>query len=304
MIPKRTATYALLLLTSGMFAGCAGASPDTAEAAMAIDSTAIQDIDAAAWETLASRRIFFGHQSVGRNILAGMQRVLERHPEVSLRLASAEDPREVQGPAFVEANIGRNGHPDSKSDAFANVLASGFGSQPGAIGMYKFCYVDVNADTDAEQLFEDYVQRNEELEAQYPELAIVHFTMPLTSAPDGWKEQVKTLLGRNTRTRLNMVRGRFNELMRERYGDSGLLFDIAHLESTRADGSRAYSSYFGRRVEAMAAEWTTDGGHLNAEAEDRVAEALLVFLARVATSTDNNREIGDVAVSNEASETR
>ena len=88
---------------------------------------------------------------------------------------------------------------------------------------------------------------------------------------------------RGSADRMAMLRG----LLRERFGGSDHIFDLALLESTRPDGSRAYSRYFGDKAFMLAPEWTDDGGHLNEAAQYHVAERLLVFLATLdPSSTD------------------
>lgn len=181
----------------------------------------------------------------------------------------------------MEARIGKNREPETKADAFAAVLEGGFGHEPGAVAMYKYCYVDVLPDTDADALFDDYERRIERLRGLYPELLMVHMTLPLHAAHDGIRERILTRLGRNTQTALNLKRNRYNARLLERYGGIDPIFDLARIESTRADGTRAFTRYRGQNVYRLAPEWTYDGGHLNEEAQRRIAERLLVFLARL-----------------------
>lgn len=283
--PLKSLTLCLGLITS---LGCGGDEPTTMHEtgyAMNMEAPSIADVTAEEWQALAARRIFFGHQSVGRDLMQGLEKVLQDHPEIGVSLISSDDPDQVEGPAFIEARIGKNREPETKADAFAAVLEGGFGNESGAVAMYKYCYVDILPETDPDRLFEDYVERTEALRALYPELVIVHFTLPLHAAPTGVMEQIKTRLGRSTQTALNIKRNRYNDLLRERYQGVDPLFDLALMQSIRADGSRAYSRYRGQNVYMLAPEWTYDGGHLNDEAKYRMAEQLLVFLARLPESS-------------------
>jgi hypothetical protein len=70
---------------------------------------------------LSSKKIFFGHQSVGDNIVQGIRDVMEWDPRLRMNLISSADPEAVPGSAFVEAHI--RGEPQSR------VEDSGF--QPG-----------------------------------------------------------------------------------------------------------------------------------------------------------------------------
>ena len=238
----------------------------------------LADVPQAHWERLGRRRIFFGHQSVGQNILSGIQDVLARNPHIRLTIVESDDPADIDGPALIQAKIGHNGDPHSKADAFRRVMDGGFGSQ-GGVAMYKYCYVDVLPSTDVEELFEDYVEQMDSLARRYPGLQIVHVTLPLKRMRAGKRELVKRMLGRSTDTELNAKRNRYNELLLARYGGRAPVFDLAALESTRSDGTRSAVPYRRRQVFTLAPEWTDDGAHLNAAARRRVAEQLLVLLA-------------------------
>jgi len=260
-----------------------GGGAEGGEVVGVMDATPITSITNDQWEALAARPIFFGHQSVGRDMMHGVARVLDAHPEIPLRVVSADGPEDVGGTAFIDARIGRNRAPESKSAAFLEWVRA-IGDRPGALAMYKFCYVDVNADTDPARLFADYQATIEEARRRHPGLLILHMTLPLHTADEGMGERIRTVLGFPTQTRLNAIRNRYNELLLQTYGGRDPVFDLALLESTRSDGSRAFTRYRGENVYMLAPEWTYDGGHLNDSAKYRVAERLLVFLAQVASA--------------------
>lgn len=260
-----------------------GGGAEGGEVVGVMDATPITSITNDQWEALAARPIFFGHQSVGRDMMHGVARVLDAHPEIPLRVVSADGPEDVGGTAFIDARIGRNRAPESKSAAFLEWVRA-IGDRPGALAMYKFCYVDVNADTDPARLFADYQATIEEARRRHPGLLIVHMTLPLHTADEGMGERIRTVLGFPTQTRLNAIRNRYNELLLQTYGGRDPVFDLALLESTRSDGSRAFTRYRGENVYMLAPEWTYDGGHLNDSAKYRAAERLLVFLAQVASA--------------------
>lgn len=260
-----------------------GGGAEGGEVVGVTDATPITSITNDQWEALAARPIFFGHQSVGRDMMHGVARVLDAHPEIPLRVVSADGPEDVGGTAFIDARIGRNRAPESKSAAFLEWVRA-MGDRPGALAMYKFCYVDVNADTDPARLFADYQATIEEARRRHPGLLILHMTLPLHTADEGMGERIRTVLGFPTQTRLNAIRNRYNELLLQTYGGRDPVFDLALLESTRSDGSRAFTRYRGENVYMLAPEWTYDGGHLNDSAKYRAAERLLVFLAQVASA--------------------
>lgn len=239
----------------------------------------IESINAEDWNWLANQKIFFGHQSVGRNIMSGLNAILAEHGELALTITNNDSLTQVASAGFVEANVGRNGDPASKRAAFERAIANmGEGQR---IAMLKYCYADITPDTDVRTMFRDYEAHMTELKAQNPELVIVHFTLPLRTSTSTWKDHVKRLIGRTPPITLSARRNEFNRLLLERYSGNEPVFDLARIESTRADGTRSTVRYFGDDVYILSPEWTDDGGHLNDAAQRRVAEQLLVFLARL-----------------------
>jgi hypothetical protein len=59
------------------------------------------------------------------------------------------------------------------------------------------------------------------------------------------------------------------------------LFDLALIESTYPDGSRALYSRFSLQFYGLVPEYTDDGGHLNNLGRFTVAEQLIHLLSRV-----------------------
>lgn len=237
-----------------------------------------EDVTPAQWEALAARRIFFGHQSVGNNIVAGIESVMEEHPGIGLRVAETTELSAQGEPGLYHARIGRNGDPASKADAFEGVALAG---RPD-LAMLKYCYVDVNVETDPDALFADYVRRIETLRERDPAVTVVHLTMPLTTVePGGWRLWLKRLRGRVTKRELNSIRNRYNSLLREAYAGREPLFDIAGIESTLPDGSRSAFVSGGDTIYALHEGFTNDGGHLNEVGRRRVAESFLAFLANL-----------------------
>ncbi len=142
------------------------------------------------------------------------------------------------------------------------------------VAFMKLCYVDVGPATDVQQIFEAYRAAMARLEKDFPATIFVHMTIPLVSREGGLKALAKQLLGRPLQgTGDNLARESLNALLRAQYGASGLLFDLAQLESTRPDGTRL--------ANAMAGEYTDDGGHLNATGRKHVAKRLLAFLCTI-----------------------
>jgi hypothetical protein len=226
---------------------------------------------------LQTKKIFFGHQSVGADVVQGVRDLMKEDPRLRLHLVTSAEPQSTPSPAFVESLIGENRNPQSKDNAFAAILAKGMGSQ-GGIAMYKYCYVDIGLNTDVQQLFDNYRQEMSDLKAKYPLLLIVHVTVPLTTDDASMKTWVKTMIGRPTSRDVNLKRNQFNALLREYYSAEPI-FDLAQVESTYPDGSRSYVMSRGQKIYMLAPEFTTDGGHLNEVGRRAAAQQLLQVLA-------------------------
>lgn len=202
-------------------------------------------------ERAADQRVFFGHMSVGNNIISGMRSVYAEHGVAPPRFVEAdvgEVPGVGEGGAFVHTLIGENRHPYRKLDNFEAMLRAGLAEQVD-VALVKFCYIDLRWDSDVDRLFDEYKQTMDELEADYPDVRFVHVTAPLTTGPYGIKDHIKQVIGRND----NANRERYNERLREVYGD-GQLLDLAALEGTAPDGTRKGELYGG---------YSSDGAHLN-----------------------------------------
>lgn len=225
-------------------------------------------------QRVASRRIFFGHQSVGANILDGVNDVAGG----KLRIREGRSSALLASPGLLHARLGKNEAPRTKVQDFEAALDSLGGAVD--IAFFKFCYVDFDAKTDVEQLFAEYLATIQRLETKFPTVTLVHVTVPLTVVPVGASAWLKEVVSRQPRwgARENAARHRFNTLLRTQLGDRRL-FDLAALESSRADGSTVTYDFEGQSLPALVAEYSDDGQHLNTVGQRRVAEALLTFLS-------------------------
>ncbi|HEX2781683.1 MAG TPA: SGNH/GDSL hydrolase family protein [Gemmatimonadaceae bacterium] len=254
----------------------------TAEPTPTTEAATLGDVTSAEWDRLARRRIFFGHQSVGDNLMEGVARVVAADQRIRLRVEKRDQADFTDGPALVHTLIGRNYEPESKSAAFLDALA---GAEVPDVALYKFCYVDIGPKTDPDTLFAEYARTVDRAQSLHPELTIVHVTVPLMTArpATGLKGFARRLLGRGPSPEIenNVKRNRYNALLRARYAGSAPVFDLARIESTRPDGSRSYFLRGADTIYTLAPELTTDGGHLNELGQRRAAERFLALLARL-----------------------
>jgi hypothetical protein len=228
-------------------------------------------------KTLEHEYVFFGHQSVGDNVVEGLRDLLAEDPRLHLTIVRSDVPHRTSSPAFVESHIGQNTDPASKDRAFRQIMNSGFGAA-GGIALYKYCYVDFGPSTDVARVFDEYRKTIEDLEQQYPALKVVPVTVPVRTVEAAAKAWVKNALGKNTERDNSIKRNDFNAMLRHHFG-SRPIFDLAAVESTREDGSRVYFLQNEKTVYTMAPEYTTDGGHLNEIGRRAAARQLLEVLA-------------------------
>ena len=239
---------------------------------------------------VSQARVFFGHHSVGNNILKGV-RELSVKAGVPLRVEEvAVGGVAPEGPGLFHGKVGENLDPDAKMADFASVLGAP-GEARYDVATFKFCYVDLDEgsrERSPGKLFERYASHMSAIEAAHPGVQVLHSTMPLMAEPPGKKTRLKRLLGLSTSSdAANVDRNEFNRLARERYESRGLL-DVARFEATRPDGSVAAFSSGGHDVEMLALEYTSDGGHLNGLGQERVAAAFLHRLAEALRSASSS----------------
>lgn len=228
-------------------------------------------VTAAHWKALQEKRVVFAHQSVGHNILNGLKTLAARSA-FDLRVTESRDL--AASGNIVHFAVGQNGDPLSKMKDFAETLRT----SPTAnvdVAMMKLCYLDFQNDVDAVKIAEQYIATLDGLAAEFPRTRFVAFTAPITVAQTGPKAWAKRLLGRTPAGYAENVRRlQFNDRLRARYKPEGRLFDLAQIEVQGAD----VQYYLGSPFEALDPAMTSDGGHLNAEGEQRVAAQLVEFL--------------------------
>ena len=241
---------------------------------------ALDAVPREAWDRLAGRRVYFGHQSVGYNVLAGAEELLAARPGIRLRVIESGEPSALDTPGLVHSRNGSNGDARSKLQAFANYMNAGAGERADA-AFFKLCYVDVDHRTDVGAVFDAYRGTMEELSRRHPRVRFLHMTAPLTALPGGAKNTLKKLLGRPLwGYEHNARRAEYNRRMLDQYGAA--VFDLAGLESRGPGGGEATYRHAGREHKAMHPAMTDDGGHLGPAGRTTAGAAFLRWLAGAA----------------------
>ncbi len=225
-------------------------------AAIAITITAFVTAPASAVTDDALRRVdqqrvLFGHQSVGWNILDGVNTLYGRR---GITAPDVVDELPGSGPGFAQVEIGSNGDPASKIADFEQAIAD----QDPQVAVMKLCFVDITTGTKARAVFAQYQQMVARVGQTNPGTRLLHMTVPLTVNDPA----------------SNAVRQRYNALVRKTYGTD--VIDIAKIESTRPNGSRGG----GTRHPALWRGYASDDGHLNTRGSVKVAKTFLAALAR------------------------
>jgi len=243
----------------------------------------LQEIPQEKWQKLAKKKIFFGHQSVGNNIIAGLNDIMEYMPNINLNIINTTNLTDFSNPIFAHSNVGVNGNPISKCDDFTRIMESGI-SDKVDIAFFKFCYVDIKQKSNVEEVFKAYKESMNKLANKYPNTIFVHVTTPLRVCQSGPKALVKKLIKKPLYGFLdNIKRNQFNTMLRKEYKGKTPIFDLALIESTYPDGKRKKNKQGGKICYSLIREYTDtdDGGHLNKYGRVMAAEKLLTLLAKL-----------------------
>lgn len=229
-------------------------------------------------EAVAGSRVFFGHKSVGYNILDAIPAVYDSEDVAAPTVVeSRESP---SAPGIVHTAIGENGHPLEKIAEFDRIMRDGMADAVD-VAIVKLCYVDFREGrVDVDEVFTTYRDTLAALARDYPATAFVAATSPLTTER-GPLGKVKAALGRGDTLgpEHNVVRQRFNALLRAEYTEPGTLFDIAAVQSTDASGERVSYERDGDAYYAMDTAYASDPGHLNPTGAEVAASAFVAVLA-------------------------
>ncbi len=239
------------------------------------ETIAVAEPSAAQLRAVADTRVFFGHQSVGSNLLGGLAALTAETDENGLQVLETRDA--VAGGGFLaHAHVGVNGDPQSKFDDFAAVIDGALGESLD-VALLKLCYTDVTAGTDVEAVFSVYEDLLADLQERHPDITFLYATVPVTT-DRGLRATISSWLDPDDAMGPtdNIARHRFNELVRERFAGSGRLFDIAAVEAAMSQAPTRRLAPGGEYY-VLHPAFSSDPGHLN-EAGSRAVAAEFVRL--------------------------
>ena len=228
---------------------------------------------------MSAARVYFGRQSVGRNILDGLEDLQRGLGEPVIRVVELDSPAATDGRGvLIHGKVGQNERPATKCEDFRRILADELQGRVD-VALFKFCYIDFSDNSDAGAIFDVYSRTMDDLKRRYPRVAFVQVTAPLRTVDRGAGVWIRELLGRRNRSKhANARRAEFNRLLKERY-PADPVFDLAASMSTWPDGRRESFRMNGSTYFALVPAYTDDGGHLNAVGRTHVAAAFVRAIA-------------------------
>jgi hypothetical protein len=120
--------FVLLALFSGGSQLCAGGDEP------------MSNVTVEAAQEVLKKTIYFGHQSVGNNILSGIKLIAPEFKDYLVDIADVADIDSV--PNFYHSRVGANVNPQSRIEDFKRILETRF-NDAADLAFLKFCYVDV-----------------------------------------------------------------------------------------------------------------------------------------------------------------
>jgi hypothetical protein len=244
-----------------------------------MDATLKKDL-----QTIAKAKIFFGHQSVGYNIIEGLSE-LNQKAQGGIDIIELQDNVFLPQSYFAHKKNGINEKPESKCDAFAQTLDSGFADSLD-IAFFKFCYIDFNKESNVQAIFDYYKKTVKSIRLKHPQLKIIHVTAPLRLIQQGIKARLKDFLGKERGgTVENIKRNQYNDLLKKEFKNEPI-FDLAKVESTYPDGTRETFEKDGKKYYTMIPAFTKDSGHLNTIGSQLAAKELAHVLAQTLTKSE------------------
>jgi len=234
---------------------------------------------------VARTRVFFGHQSVGMNVLDAVPGVDADH---GVSAPPIEQGRAEPGPnggfiahKFIDEDVIDAGK--LALEDFDRTMRGGMGRQVD-VALMNFCWGDIWSDTDVDALFARYRDTMAALERDFPNVTFIHVTVPLTTEPGLFTElktRLKTLLGRRDvrGEPANVARERLNAMIRGEYAGRHL-FDLAAIESTKPDSTRVSGRYDDRGYFALYDGYASDMADLNAVGSKIAATGFLEAIAQ------------------------
>ena len=230
-------------------------------------------------DVIKSSRILFSHQSVGYNILSGLN-MLTDEAKVELNVKNIDNGVVENKNAFAHTTGGKNEFPKTKIDSFVKNISDLKTTFVPDIAFMKLCYIDIKPDTDVVDVFNYYKNNIKNLQRENPRTTFIHLTVPLVAESNSLKSKIKRILGMQTwQEASNIKRHEYNNLLAETFKNEPI-FDVARIESTDMNGVQEKFSKNGKVYYNLLPQYTSDGGHLNQLGQYVLATEMVNFLGQ------------------------
>ena len=275
----RATLSTLVLLLTAFLAACAGGE--------SVQPRSMDDALKADFESAASVRVYFGHQSVGGNIMDGLADLQRQIGKPILQVGKLDSLSVSPGRGvLLHTKVGENGKPDSKCEDFRRILDEKLSGQID-VALFKFCYIDFSDTSDVDAVFATYARTMDDLKQRHPQITFIHVTAPLRTVDRGLGVWAREMLGRRNRTKLaNVSRNEFNRRLVEKYS-ADPIYDLAGVMSTFPDGRRESFEIDGKTYYSLVPAYTDDGGHLNTVGRSYAAAE---FIRAIAAALNHSPE--------------
>lgn len=225
------------------------------------------ELDLATYTAAMARRTVFGHQSVGWQVLQGVEMWADELGAPEPTFPDYEGGGLPGSGGFLgHFYCGTNGDSFTKTAEFLSHLQNGLAAQVDIV-VLKFCYADMRSGSGytPQQMFDDYKAWVDAVESQFPQLTVIYATEAI-------------VMGQNSDGANNGLRQTFNNLVRAEYGASGRLWDVADIQSTDPSGNKVL--YGG--VESLYSGYASpDQRHIYGLGRTTVAAPLLQIIAEL-----------------------
>jgi len=227
---------------------------------------------------LTGSKVYFGHQSVGQNIIDGLKQWGDLGAK-DLSMGQSRDFASLAETTFVHFRVGANQDPHGKVDDFVRLIEQ-LPQEDTATAFFKFCYADFHEGTEVGELFSYYSEKMLYLKESRPNITFIVSTVPAMAVQKGWRALAKKVLGRAPYGYLQNIRlNEFNQKLVSEFEGVLPVFDLAKIEVTRPDGSVETFRHKGNDYPCMPDYYASDFGHLNDFGAKLVSYKLLAFLS-------------------------
>lgn len=233
---------------------------------------------------LSRSKVFFGHKSVGDNIISGIDHLCRINPNLNINIIETKNLTRSDTGYLAHAHLGQNKDPLSKTREFVETIKSNL-DQPPDIAIHKYCYVDITSESDIRYIFREYREYMDSLIELYPNVIFAHSTVPLTTIQTGPKAWIKKAINKRPYgIDDNIARNKYNEILLDTYGHTGRVFDLAKHEAMHSSGEHEHFKNDNTLYKCLNPALTDDGGHLNSIGKERISIEFLTFLESLAES--------------------